>query len=157
VPFQMLIDWPSIMHVIDFSVFCPTTTLSELSSYDWGKSIVRFVTHESGWIIVMFRRTGLLYTVELGESMIICGGSVIGGIGVADVPQVGLAPANSTTCNHADRIRRAIKVADNILFGTISTLYFIKVEWPYEVLHPLFFSGDLINSQKKPSSCCAKG
>jgi hypothetical protein len=46
----------------------------------------------------MFNGTGLLYSVGVGEFMIICGGSVMGGIGVAEVPQVGLASATSTAC-----------------------------------------------------------
>ena len=46
----------------------------------------------------MFNGTGLLYSVGVGEFMIIWGGSVMGGIGVAGFPQVGLAFATSTVC-----------------------------------------------------------
>jgi hypothetical protein len=54
----------------------------------------------------MFNGTGLLNTVELGELMIICGGSLTGGIGVAGFPQVGLASATST--NAKGSIRKTI-------------------------------------------------
>ncbi len=71
----------------------------------------------------MFKGTGLLYSVGVGEFMIIWGGSVIGGIGVAEVPQVGLASANSTTCNPTDKIRIVVKVNANTLFATSAPIF----------------------------------
>jgi hypothetical protein len=52
----------------------------------------------------MFKGTGLTYSIEFGEVMVICGGSVIGGIGVAGFPQVGLASATSNNAKETIRI-----------------------------------------------------
>ena len=121
------------MQVIDFSLFCPTTTLfelSELSTYGFGRTMLCSAIHESGRIIVTLKDTGLMYVVGLGELRITWGGSLIGGIGVAGFPQVGLASATSSKLEDSIRIiiNRIVVAITALLIATNPTpLYSIAV------------------------------
>lgn len=75
----------------------------------------------------MLNGTGLLYTVGLGELMITWGGSLIGGIGVAGFPQVGLASATSSNAKDSFRITITKIVAITALLMATNPALFYSI------------------------------